>query len=376
VRPERELVVRDLPVVEDPARTSGQGAWTFAHLAAELAPPGVPPGAFVEAFLRSWLVDQTVNGFTVRARPSMQAFALDPWPRDASGLLDLARAPVRLLAIVDRVDLRDPVAGSAGEGRFVFGLLDRAGRPAPFTMIFEYRLRAGTEDDVRAWARAWHALGALPFPSEAYNAALQSLTDRFVSRGAGTCGAGGSALLAVRTNEAALDFTWELRQFALSPTDGALRPVPVDQTPDTGFLVAGSPVVADFVNQADEAILAGTFTVPPSFEGAPFLGGSSFNLLEAWNAPGIVDPEARHLFSLATCNGCHGDETGSEFLQIFPRPAGAAARISGFLRGIAVSDPFTGAFRTFADLQRRKADLEGLVCAGCAGAGQGLRRVH
>src|SRR5262249_26087593 len=124
VRPELELVVRDVSVVEDPARTSGQGAWTFAHLAGELAPAGVPPGAFVEAFLRTWLADQTVNGLPVRARPTMQPFALDPWPRDASGLLDLTRAPVRLLAIVDRVDLRDLGAGSAGEGRFVFGLLD------------------------------------------------------------------------------------------------------------------------------------------------------------------------------------------------------------------------------------------------------------
>ena len=51
------------------------------------------------------------------------------------------------------------------------------------------------------WANAWHALGALPFPSEEYNAALQAITERFAGRGAMPGRPNGSALNQLRTNE-------------------------------------------------------------------------------------------------------------------------------------------------------------------------------
>jgi hypothetical protein len=113
------------------------------------------------------------------------------------------------------------------------------------------------------------------------------------------------------------------------------------------------------------------------FEGFPFQAGSSFNVLEAWRAPGIANPEARHLFSLGTCNGCHGfGETGTEFLHVSPRAPGAPSGLSGFLRGLALADPVTGEIRTFNDLQRRKLDLERLVCACAGNVGEGAHRIH
>jgi hypothetical protein len=383
-RPDRELLINDVSVVDDPVRTvSGgptvdrrAGAWTFGRLMQEMAPASVPPGAFVEDFLRSWLSDQSIGGFTVAARPAMAPFLLDRWPRDAGGLLDLQRAPLRLLAIVNRMDVRSLARGDAGQGRFVFGVIDPAGRPAPFTVILEYDLPAACSGDVVAWARAWHALGSLPFPSETYNSALQALTERFTSRGSDPRRPNGSALRTARTDEAALDFVWELRQFGLSDGDGLLEPQPVDLTPDIGFQV-GSPLFADFVNENEQAILADRYVVPPAFEGMPFQAGSSFNVLEAWRAPGIANPEARHLFSLGTCNGCHGmGETGTEFLHVSPRAPGAPSGLSGFLKGLAVADPVTGEIRTFNDLQRRKADLEQLVCACTGNVAEGAHRIH
>jgi hypothetical protein len=385
VRPDRELVVRDVSVVDDPVRTSPApagsadrraGAWTFGRLMTDLAPAGAAPAAFVERFFETWLSDQPVGGFTVAARRSMQAFLLDAWPRGGDGLLDLSRAPLRLLAIVNRMDVRSLADHHAGQGRFVFGVLDRNGLPAPFTLILEYRLPAACPAAVLAWARAWHQLGALPFPGEAYNAALQAVTDRFTARGADPSAPGGSALAAVRSDEAALTFTWELRQFSLAAADGFLQEVPVDLTPDSGF-IDGSPVLADFINTDDQAIRAGRDVVPASFDGVPFQGGASINLLQAWNAPGIADAEARHLFSLNTCSGCHGAaETGTGFLHVAPRAAGEAAALSGFLQGIALPDPFTGELRTFNDLGRRKGDLEGLVCTCAGNAAAGIARAH
>src|SRR5690606_792741 len=111
--------------------------------------------------------------------------------------LDLSKAPFRLLAIVNRIDLRSdgggyggggviggpiraadapgamiapdamiapaPMPVHAGEGRFVFGVLDPQGRPLPFTVIFEYELPASDPREVLGWARSWHALGEVPF---------------------------------------------------------------------------------------------------------------------------------------------------------------------------------------------------------------------
>jgi hypothetical protein len=322
-----------------------------------------------EQVLRSFLTNQTVNGFTVAARPAMQQIVLDNWPRTANGALDLDHAPVTLQAIVNRIDIRDLSIGSGGEGRFVFGVNSFFNRALEFTIIFEYNLPARTEQDVLDWANLWHGLGSHPFPSEEYNAALEAITRRFTSRNASPESVNGSALLSFRTNEIALSFQWELRQFDLSPETGLFRQVPLADNPDLGF--NGTQTFANFVNQNAEKIIAvvpGGFgnTVPAQFEGSSFQAGSVFNNLIQWSAPGINDPEARFHASMNTCNGCHGPETGSGFLQISPRglnfPPGGEAALSPFIAGTTVVDPFTGQFRTLNDLGRRKADLTSLVC--------------
>jgi hypothetical protein len=371
VRPDRELLLRDPSVVDDPLRTRAddasrdprQAVWTFGRLMEAMAPTPDDAPAMVERFFRTWLDDQVVNGFEVPARPAIDATVLQSWPRRADGSLDLSRSPLRLLAIVNRMDLADLAHGSAGEGRFVFGVLDPGGFSTLFTIIFEYRLPARNDEDLRSWARAWHRLGALPFPSEQFNAHLQAITDRFARRGRWSAGVNGSALSTIRTNEAALDFLWELRSFELSATDGFLHQVPVDLTPDIRFL--DSTTLADFINENEPQILSGHYQVPPRFAGEAFEGGSALNLMQAWTAPSVRSPQARRAFAINTCNGCHSSpETSTEFLHIGLREPGMASQLSGFLLGIAVPDSVTGDLMVFNDLQRRQAHLEQLVC-GC-----------
>lgn len=375
VRTSRELLMRDLSVVEDPLRTTSNGpsddprsgVWTFAKLLEDMAPTPSQAPAMVEQMFRSWLGDQTVNTFPVPTRGRMAELVLNGWPRSTDGQLDLARAPLRLLAIVNRLDVRNLDKGHAGEGRFVFGVLDaESGSPLEFTIILEYRLPATATEDVVAWAEAWHALGALPFPSEDYNAALQALTTRFAGRGAEPGRPNGSALSQLRTNEIALESPWELREFKLSATTGMLEPAPVELTPDNRFMQESS-LVADYVNANEAAILIERHEVPAVFGGTSFLGGSSFNDLLAWRSSGISNPEARHRFSLNTCNGCHAsEETGTGFLHVFPRFEGEVAGLSGFMTGASVPDPVTGIPRAFNDLGRRNADLKAVVCGGVA----------
>jgi hypothetical protein len=365
----RELFVRDVSVVDDPIRTNlagpaddpRTGAWTFGRFMQRLSPNPSDAPDMVESIFRSFETEQTVNGFIIPPRDGMEPIILAPWPRTADGKLDLARAPLRLNAIVNRIDLRDPGAPHAGEGRFVFSM-ESNGFPLQGTLIMEYRLPASSPDEIQAWADAWHALGSHPFPSEEYNAALQVLTDKITAHGALPGAPNGSGLLRLRTNEIDLGFgaPWQFREFNFNPMTGFLVPSTIKVTPDSSF--NGTALLSDFMRSAAPDILLDRHAVPETFQGIPFLTGSVFNLLTPWVSDGTVDNDVRHHLSLNTCNGCHGAETGSAFLQVFPRFPGQPAQLSGFLQGETVSDPVTGVLRTFGEIPHRRADLTPLVC--------------
>lgn len=367
----RELFIKNIAVVEDPLRTTSNGppadartgAWTFKRLVENMAPTPTDAPAMVEAMLRSFTVPQTINTFVEQPRDQMQSLVLDHWPRAANGALDLARAPLRLLAIVNRFDLRNLAAGDAGEGRIVFNIIGPDGEPLSAQVIFEYKLPAANAAEVTGWANAWHALGALPFPSERYNAALQAITDRFDRRNARPGHVNGNAIERVCTNEVALDGSgvWQLRQFGLSPASGLLKPVPTRRTPDNRF--KGSAALAAFINQNEAAILRGNYELPATFQSSPFIGGGVFNDLNGWTAAGINNNDARQQFSLNTCNGCHSlGETNTFFFQVFPRQLGTESALSPFITGTTVTDPVSGDLRTLNDLRRRADDLEAVVC--------------
>lgn len=381
---DKELMIRNVGVVEDAARTQGDGVWSFKHLMESMAPSAADAPALVETMFSSWLTDQTINGQAVAARAGVAHLVLDSWPRVA-GALDLSQAPVRLLAIVNRLDVRNLARGQAGEGRFVFGVLDANGASTQFTLILEYRLPAASEADVLEWANLWHGLGAFDSGSADYNASLEVITERFAGRDADPNGINGSALNQLRTNElAGGDTVWELREFALGGS-GLLEPATVKQTPDISL--QDSQAVADFVNQNESAVLAERHTVPDTFEGLSFLGGSAITPFGTfWPGTGISNNEARHKFSLNTCNGCHAGETNTVFLHVSPRAPGEQAPLSGFLTGEDVTDPVDGSSRTFSDLARRKADMAVVLCAtpnaglvrrgGESVLSQGIGRVH
>jgi hypothetical protein len=367
VRSGRALTIRDVSVVDDPLRTSldgpagdpRTGAWSFGRMMERLSPSDAAAPAVTEAMFRSFTSPQVVNGFTIEPRELMEPIVLGPWPRTDSGELDLARAPLRLLAIVNRLDLKDLAQGKAGEGRMVYGVLD-GDFSLEFTVILEYALPATTEEEFTRWAHAWHALQALPFPSEEYNAALQALTDAFTGRDAVPSNPNGSALIDIRTNEIALSFQWELREFHISPETGFMEPAPVFQTPDQRFNFTDT--LGRFINENEAVILTERHEVPLLFEGEPFQGGAVFNNIDIWEAPNVTNPEARHKFSLNTCNGCHGGETNTSFLQISPREPGQQSFLAGFQTGTTVFDPFTGESRRLAELARRRALMESVVC--------------
>ncbi|ANB17273.1 Putative lipoprotein [Dokdonella koreensis DS-123] len=406
VNPARSLMIVNPRVVEDPDRTfdacSGKGnaggAWTFNRLMTDMANQpltGVHPADFVEAWLKSWLTTQNVNTFDIEKRTQMLDQVLAVWPRDSKGRLILKESPMRLLAIVNRLDLRKNTVyggGSAGEGRFVFGVMRRQERGGcevlPFTVILEYGIPLERCEEIRAFGQQWHDLDALVLGSPGYNAALQDITDQFATANAAPHKPNGSAINQVRTNENALDRLWELREFHLDPHTSHLLTASTELTPHRATynptpLPHTTTRLADFINLNEVDILANNYVVPEIFMGKPFLTGASLNpdtsASSVWDHPAVINNDARHMLSLNTCDSCHGGETQTKFLHVEPRNMGAPSGLSRFLVGspgsvsspgtFTMPDPVSSVPRTFGDLLHRQTDLDALVSSSCRATG-------
>ena len=240
----------------------------------------------------------TVNQHPTGARQHIGPGLLDIRPR-INGKLDLENAPMRLLAIANRHNLFDePTVSFGAEGRIVFGGVRPDGSPMEFTIIFEYDLPVTSSFGFSEWAQAWHALRALPFPSEQYNAALQTLIERFTLRGVMPGKPNGSALSQMRTNEIEFDDQdpqngatnrWQLREFAIDQA-GALVPTTIKQTPSQ--IYSETEPLRQWVRDNAFKILGDFAVVPPEintteFGTLPFLTGETKNdgvgAITVWN---------------------------------------------------------------------------------------------
>ena len=384
IDPARSLMITNPTVVNDPTRagnpcvagSNAMGPWSFGFLMNEMAnasATGISGSQFAENWLDSWLVPQPINGPSVPARPNINNLVIQPW-RTASGggALDLSKAPLHLLAIVNRLDLGDnPGYGggtaNAGELRFVFGVMSNC-NPTPFAVILEYGIPPKSCPQIRNLAQSWINLSTMIAGSPAYNAALQSITDPVVKHGAGGAKPNGSALNQLRTNEIALAAPWELREFRIDGAARLLRETTVKQTPIATLF--GGSTVANYVNANAVAIKNHTNVVPLIFGGGPFLSGNAPMPPSWWNgpaSPAIPDNDARNVFSLSTCNGCHDRETNTTFVHVNPStPIGSPAALSGFLTGITVNDPAVPAtLRQYHDLLDRRNKLAAKASSPC-----------
>jgi hypothetical protein len=295
---DKELVIRDLAVVEDPVRATGTGAWTAGHLFARLAGTR-DPKALARDWLETWRASPTLDGERVAGNASkVDDILIGPWNADGFAL---GKAPFRLLAIVLR-----PEAVDGPELRFVYSAISPApDRVAlPFNVAFEYAVTP-------AFLTKWHAtLKPLARGSAAYLAALELLTEEGIQD---TTKLNGSSLRQLRTNEIAVDNPWDLREFHLAATaGGTLARARLAGQPKVKF--DGDARLAQGVTPAMETYMA----IIPS---------KDFR----WNIPGASEAD-RFAFAMRTCAGCHALETNTQFVHIKPREAGKKADISAFLQ--------------------------------------------
>ncbi|HEY5945596.1 MAG TPA: hypothetical protein VIV40_08890 [Kofleriaceae bacterium] len=398
---EKELAITDPSVIAapiettfDPAHPSGvtpPGAWSFGRLIHNMLPTAdrdnpAAASQLVLNWLATWESPQSPNPTVspARARASIRLMITNPWKAasgcaapespatDATCVLDFTQAPFRLMAIMNRPDLRN-VAGDdtsiGGEGRFVFQVIgptlginaltsalevmDPTPKPQKFTVIFEYSLPVVHDDgQTITWAQRWHDLGTKPFGT-AFNALLLTLTRDFSGPDQDPRRPNGNAIDQVRTNEVALmgarfptagfvagRQVWEIREFHLTET--ALAPHTMNLEPARDFDIAKatfiapegtrSPELIAYLNANAAAVVASRHVLADGMSAnASLVGGSPYG---AWgklvnpNPPTIpsqgvesalegVAIDVRDSFAINTCAGCHRHETDTRhFMHI------------------------------------------------------------
>ena len=360
---ERSLMITDPSVLTDPARTfepctntgTPMGAWTFGALMKNMAGP-TDPADFAQHWVDTMTQASVANTFPIA--PGSRVAALQAWPRDAHNKLDLAKAPFRLMAIVNRIDLVGNVSyGSVGgaEARFIFRLLDPGCVDSvfQFNVILEYGVPIDSCIAIQDWAEKWLKLGTIALGSATFDPELQKLTDVFTAPNADPTHPNGSAIDRIRTNED-VGGPWRLREYHVL-NDGFFHSFPVAQTPQksqfNNTATLGNWLLAN-PQPAEVPVLLGSVR---------FQGGSATNEFHLpWTAP-LATNAAIHDFALNTCDGCHGPETGAVFQHVEP-----GGGLSTFLTGGSTVDP-RGEPVTyhFHELQDRAVRLQTLANGAC-----------
>lgn len=283
IDPFRELEIVDDDVVDDVrAKNANAGPWSFRHLAIETA------GGSEEIAAR--VVERSLE------RSTAFADLLQGWPRAENGYLDLSRAPLRLVAISNRLDLgKAPDAFSpAGEGRFVFAITrgpadDAASESTPATIILEYALPSTRSP--AEWAAAWHALGRLD-DRESYRRALEALTRTFADRG--------SALAQVRASKQDGDHV-TLYELAFD-REGDISARGLRNTPRPN--VESDASFQEWARANEAEIRGGRHVLPASFRADVADTGSPTVVIAG------ASEDLQRAFDVGTCNGCHRASNG------------------------------------------------------------------
>lgn len=351
IDPLKELMIVDRNVVES-ARSMPGGPWHFGTLMREML-PATASDADVSQFVVSWLEEwekvTSVNGFAVTPRPSVRDTVICPWlnastgKTDCTGVLDMRKAPMRLMAITNRIDVKK--GNDAGEGRITFAVLDNPTEnpnspdefAREFTILINYALPVSARKDAVAWAKEWHTLSDLSCDAgscEAFNAALQAITDQFTKRDLMAGKPNGNPFIELHTNEFALGSPWELREFTMAPTKRGFRLAQSVLNKTPGIEANNTKDLIDWATENQASILTETHVVPKRFLGG--MSHQSFGSEFKWQLTGLPE-NVRHLFSKNTCNGCHREEfplvpSVDGFYHISPlRPAGPD-RLSPWIR--------------------------------------------
>lgn len=396
---DKSLMITDVSVVDDLTRTydpcragnhgNPDGAWSFKTLVSNMANQPLT-GVTAKQFLIDWVDRFLFSEHTLTStdasttRLISKARLIKAWIKN-SGLgetvgnsvptgwqtmaLKVEEFPVRLLAIVNRLDLRsNPAYGrsrNSGEGRFVFAFVDsRAGcgssnnGPGTMTFILEYGIPITACTELKAFGQQWWDLQLEGF-GPGFNTKLQAITDVFTAANANPDKVNRSALNHFRTNDflpttPTVANPWDIRDFEI---DGATHKLHIIHPSHEPMEASNGFFPATVISGKLVSMAAFANTVPftaanpnPNYEIPNFVKAihAPMNVLPNnvdsnryhWrgNAANVIDPFKRREFSFGTCSGCHKGETRNIFTHIRPRNSGSAAELSGFMTGTGSDD--------------------------------------
>jgi hypothetical protein len=431
---DKSLMIRDISVVEDVTRTydpcrtpkgNANGVWSFGHLITNMANGFSTPQQFLVDWVDTKLFSaQTLasSGDATTNRNVSKAKLIRAWIRNSglpvpagSGIpagwqtlaLKAHEFPVRLLAIVNRLDLRGNSGyggfSNAGEGRFVFCFVDSNAScsngnngPGTMTFIFEYGIPLRNCASIKDYAQKWWDLRSEPF-GNGFNAKLEVITKVFTAANANPSKPNKSALNHLRTN----DFLprpnisthpWDIRDFEIDATTNKLKMIHPAKEPMEAANAFSAPInntkiasLAAFVNglPMTPSNPSPPYEIPDTEKAmhAPMNVSPAVRYIWRSNTANPVDPFKRREFSLNTCSNCHKGETNTIFTHIKPRAINLPSALSGFMTGLGSDDNSSdndsnvlGAFfvndtgptplpdrKEFNEALRRAKDLEKLI---------------
>jgi hypothetical protein len=328
-------------IIVDPAVLSRLENDRFRPFIATLA--GLDNAQEQNAFRDSWLdywrkpFTSSTNGQTTE-RPRTATSLKDAWDRDL----------IRLVAVVNRMDLAMSRSDSLGEGRLIFQLFSddpavEGAEALDFTLIVEFDLPQllpgkDQESNLSEWAKRWHALASSSFDLEDYTKELDAVVATFATR---------KAFRRIRTNEkpsfGAPNPAWQFREFVMD--DGFLRPELLAQTPQERFREGDIGELLGYLGNPEVSALLKVgrhdFATRPNGDGQRYLGLQAempnVDNLAAWSAgSNAQETEKEPLFLMAfnTCNGCHHDmkkpHSSAPHIRR-SKPAAKPAELSSFL---------------------------------------------
>jgi hypothetical protein len=342
---DRVLMIRDTSVVQhkdfDPEAPGGAGPWSFAGVvsdAIEIRAPGIVEGTKAGETLRQRLSSVQMNPLGV------QQF-LSTW-QAADPNYSLTKAPVRLLAVVNRIDLGrvgnveapcKPANQFGGaEIRFIYSAATDTVEQHFLSMIVEFVLPCKSPKDFKTMGEEWSNLRT----SANYVSDLEKLLQNHIKeatfarlRVISKTSTGGW-----RAAEYGFDKDrWLLDQTLARQFD--LRAVPVGKCQD------GSSAIGEFVTRELDNVRASNYRLDESLSTkyADLTGrnptGYSLTLSKDLKspsgvpiAPAFVD-DARFSISVNTCTGCHGADTYTDFHQVNQRVRDSSSDLAAFLTG-------------------------------------------
>jgi len=378
---EQSLLIRDPRVLDSaefdscPTETEekpapcneAKGKWSFAQVFRRGMAVGgktTPAPPDVQTAIDAWRKDLEAkydpgDGSLIHADSSLNQTVLDNFEKawgGESGGYPASRIPVRLLAIVNRIDTAVPdLVACASQGqadkdmsgseiRFEFAGVQAQVAPAAFDylrIIVEFVLPCQSSTDPNQFprlARDWYSLSTLDIGSAAYRDKLSQTLDYWVPR---------AAKARVRIAGASAGSNWTVREYVFQP-DGNLvgesleRDLPGELamcwplTSPLGRFASGhdTAIRANRYEFTERALSAREQSIKTTQQGV--LG------LDRAVAPGGDLEKLRHALSINTCRGCHTTETGTNGLHLGQRTKGKRSQISGFLSGASSHGWCTG----------------------------------